>query len=214
MARLRVLTVDDHQLMLDAVEAALSFADDIELVGAARSGEEALELIAELRPDIVLLDMRMPQMDGLACLSAIRREHPEVKVVVLSAVDEHEQIEAALRRGAAAYVLKQIDPRDLPSALRQAAQRTVFQALEHAEAEEPTAAKAAGLTDAELRVLQALAEGRPNKQIAADLFVTEQTVKFHLTNIYRKLEVTNRTEAARFAYQHGIVSNPLFEIGA
>lgn len=213
MSALKVLAIDDHQLMLEAIRAALTASDDIDLVGTARSGIEALPLIARTQPDLVLLDIRMPQMDGLACLAAIRQRHPEIKVVILSAIDEPEQIQTALRQGASAFIVKQIDPRDLPSALRQAAEGTVFQTLGVDESG-GSAAKVAGITEHELRVLAALAQGKSNKQIAAELFITEQTVKFHLTNIYRKLKVSNRTEAARYAYQHGLVSNPFFEVGA
>jgi DNA-binding NarL/FixJ family response regulator len=151
-------------------------------------------------------------MDGLTALAKIRERHPKVKVVVLSGVDEPEQIRIALEQGASAFIVKHVDPRDLASALRQVAGGTVFQVLGASESGEDNAAKAAGITDSELRVLRALAQGASNKQIAADLFITEQTVKFHLTNIYRKLRVSNRTEATRYAYQHGLVVNPFFEV--
>ena len=211
MAALRVLAVDDHQLMLDAIRVTLEQADDIELVGEARSGSAALPLIGHTQPDLVLLDLRMPQMDGLACLAHIRKRFPKVKVVVLSGIDEPEQIQTALKQGASAFIVKHIDPRDLASALRQAAEGSVFQTLGSGESNDD-AAKEAGVTESEFRVLQALAQGHSNKQIAAELFITEQTVKFHLTNIYRKLRVSNRTEATRFAYQHGLVENPFYEV--
>ncbi len=211
LGTLRVLAVDDHQLMLDAVRVTLEEADDIELVGEARSGRVALPLIGRMQPDLVLLDLRMPHMDGLVCLAQIRRRFPKVKVVVLSGIDEPEQIQTALKQGASTFIVKHIDPRDLPSALRQAAEGTVFQTL-GADESSDDAAKEAGITDGELRVLQALAQGHSNNQIAAELFITNQTVKFHLTNIYRKLEVSNRTEAVRYAYQHGLVVNPFYEV--
>jgi DNA-binding NarL/FixJ family response regulator len=197
--------------MLDAIRLTLEQAEDIELVGEALSGSEALPLIGRTQPDLVLLDVRMPQMDGLTCLGKIRERHPKIKVVILSGIDEPEQIQAALKHGACAFVVKHIDPRDLASALRQAAEGTVFQTTGGGESSEDIA-KAAGITDSELRVLRALAQGCSNKQIAAELFITNQTVKFHLTNIYRKLKVTNRTEAARYAYQHGLVLNPFYEV--
>jgi DNA-binding NarL/FixJ family response regulator len=212
MGSLRVVAIDDHQLILDALRLTLDGAEGIELVGQALSAAEALPLIGRTQPDIVLLDIRMPQMDGLACLAKIRERHPDVKVVILSGVDEPEQIRTALEQGAAAFVVKHIDPQDLAAALRQVAQETVFQVLGSSESGEESAAKTAGITESELRVLRALAQGRSNKQIAAELFITEQTVKFHLTNIYRKLNVSNRTEATRFAYQHGLVVNPFFEV--
>ena len=212
MSQLRVVAVDDHQLMLDAICLTLQDEEGIEVVGQALSAVEALPLIGRTQPDIVLLDIRMPQMDGLTCLARIREQHPRVKVVILSGIDEPEQIRTALEQGAAAFVAKHVDPRDLASALRQIAEGTVFQVLGSDGAGGDNAAKNAGITESELRVLRALAQGRSNKQIAGELFITEQTVKFHLTNIYRKLDVSNRTEATRFAYQHGLVTNPFFEV--
>jgi DNA-binding NarL/FixJ family response regulator len=198
--------------MLDAIRLTLEQSEDIELVGEALTGSEALPLIGRTHPDLVLLDIRMPQMDGLTCLGKIRERHPKIKVVILSGIDEPEQIQTALKHGASAFVVKHVDPRDLASALRQAMAGTVFQMLGSGESSEENAAKAAGVTESEMRVLTALARGLSNKQIAAELFITEQTVKFHLTNIYRKLNVANRTEATRYAYQHGIVVNPFFEV--
>jgi DNA-binding NarL/FixJ family response regulator len=212
VGRIRVVVVDDHQLMLDAIRLTLEQSKDIELVGEALTGSEALPLIGRTHPDLVLLDIRMPQMDGLTCLGKIRERHPKIKVVILSGIDEPEQIQTALKHGASAFVVKHVDPRDLASALRQAMAGTVFQMLGSGESSEENAAKAAGVTESEMRVLTALARGLSNKQIAAELFITEQTVKFHLTNIYRKLHVANRTEATRYAYQHGIVVNPFFEV--
>jgi len=212
VGQIRVVVVDDHQLMLDAIRLTLEQSEDIELVGEALTGSEALPLIGRTHPDLVLLDIRMPQMDGLTCLGKIRERHPKIKVVILSGIDEPEQIQTALKHGASAFVVKHVDPRDLASALRQAMAGTVFQMLGSGESSEENAAKAAGVTESEMRVLTALARGLSNKQIAAELFITEQTVKFHLTNIYRKLHVANRTEATRYAYQHGIVVNPFFEV--
>jgi DNA-binding NarL/FixJ family response regulator len=214
VAQLRVVAVDDHQLMLDAISLTLQDEEGIEVVGQALTALEALPLIGRTQPDLVLLDIRMPQMDGLTCLAKIREQYPRVKVVILSGIDEPEQIRTALEQGAAAFVVKHVDPRDLASALRQIAEGTVFQVLGSSDAGGENAAKTAGITESELRVLRALAQGRSNKQIAAELFITEQTVKFHLTNIYRKLDVSNRTEATRFAYQHGLVVNPFFEVVA
>ena len=214
MRKLRVFAVDDHQLILDAIELTLEQDEDIELVGTALSASEALPLISQTQPDVVLLDIRMPQMDGLACLPKIRERAPKAKVVVLSGVDEPEQIRTALEQGASAFIVKHVDPRDLASAIRQVVEGTVFQVLGSEESGGEYAAKAAGITESELRVLRALAQGASNKRIASELFITEQTVKFHLTNIYRKLDVSNRTEATRFAYQHGLVVNPFFEVVA
>jgi len=143
----------------------------------------------------------MPEMDGLACLERIRKQHPKVKVVMLSAFDDTERIRAALKRGASAYIVKTVNPLDLPAALRQAVQPTIYFGL---PPEEDDPAAAAGLTERETAMLRALARGLSNAAISREFWVTEQTVKFHLTNIYRKLGVKNRTEATRYAYQHGL----------
>ena len=123
-------------------------------------------------------------------------------------------IQAAFDRGAAAFIVKHIDPRDLPSAIRQAVDGTVFQPLGLLERPSNGSADDADLTKRELTILEALQSGRSNKQIAEKLFLAEQTVKFHLTNIYRKLDVNNRTEAVRYAYEHGIVQQPLYHVVA
>jgi DNA-binding NarL/FixJ family response regulator len=211
MGALRVLVADDHQLMLEAVRLALGEQDDIVIVGEAKRGREVLPKIASTDPDVILLDVRMPEMDGLTCLDLIRKRFPLIKVVMLSGSEDPDVIEAALRRGASAFVTKQIDPRDLASAIRQAVYGTVFQSFGSAEEAPVSAAKAAGLTDKELTVLRAVAKGLSNKHIASELWVSEQTIKFHLTNIYRKLDVANRTEAVHHAVRHRIIENPMFE---
>jgi DNA-binding NarL/FixJ family response regulator len=201
----RVLIADDHPLILAGVRRALEDAEGFEVVAEARTGSQVLPLIGREKPDVVLLDIRMPQMDGLACLDLIRKRHPEVRVVVLSAYVDRERIEAALRRGASAYVVKGINLLDLASALRQAVEGTVFSVLGGTDA--GAVAEQAGLTKREIDMLKALAQGLSNHAIGKEMWVTEQTVKFHLRNIYRKLGVTSRTEAARYAYEHGLVES-------
>ena len=131
--------------------------------------------------------------------------------VMLSASTSPELIETALRRGATAYILKSVEPADLASTIRQALDGNVFSTAGLPEANEPIGAKAAGLTDREVTILRSLARGSSNEEIAKELWVAQQTVKFHLTNIYRKLGVKNRTEATRYAYQQGLVESPIFE---
>jgi NarL family two-component system response regulator LiaR len=209
--RLKVLLADDHRLMLAGVRRALEAAEDIEIVGEAYSGSQVLPLVSRTNPDVVLLDLRMPEMDGLACLELIRKRHPEVKVVVLSVFSDSEHIETALKRGACGYIVKTVNPIDLPSAIRQVVEGAVYHALGLPEVDESASARAAGLTDREIAILRAVARGLSNQSIGKELWVTEQTVKFHLTNIYRKLGVANRTEAARYAYQNGLVESPVTE---
>jgi DNA-binding NarL/FixJ family response regulator len=214
MANLKVVIADDHRLMLEAIGTALADADDIEIVGQTTAGSEVLPLVGQTEPDLVVLDVRMPGMDGLTCLDRLRQRYPRVKVVLLSGVDDPQVIESALARGASAFIVKRIDPRDLPSALRQAFDGTLYRPLGTARPDDASTARTAGLSESELRVLRAITSGLSNKQIAKALWLSEQTVKFHLRNIYRKLEVANRTEALRYAYEHGLVANPLFEPGA
>jgi len=206
---MRVVIADDHRLVLDGIRRALESDGDFDIVGETQSGTQVLPLVARTNPDLVLLDVRMPHMDGLACLDEIRRRHPEVRVVMLSASTSSDLIEAALRRGAAAYVVKTVNPDDLPATLRQALEGNVHTAFGLEEGEH-SGAKALGLTEREVTILGALARGLSNDEIAKEFWVAPQTVKFHLTNIYRKLGVKNRTEATRLAYQHGLVESPIY----
>jgi DNA-binding NarL/FixJ family response regulator len=150
----------------------------------------------------------MPQVDGLTCLEQVRRHCPNVKVVVLSAFTDSERIQAALTRGASGYIVKSVNPGDLASAVRHAVEGTFFGPVGAPDADGgDDAVAAAGLTERELGVLKALARGLSNQAIGKECWVSEQTVKFHLSNIYRKLGVANRTEAARFAYEHLLVES-------
>jgi DNA-binding NarL/FixJ family response regulator len=209
--RLRVLIADDHRLILDSVKNSLEESGEFEVVGEALTGSQVLSLVKRTNPDVVLLDIRMPGMDGLVCLDQIKKRNPEIKVIVLSASTDQKLIENVLKRGASAYIVKSVNPIDLPSAIRQALEETVYTAIGLSEDSPSSAAKSAGLTSRELAILTALAQGKSNAAIAKELWVAPQTVKFHLTNIYRKLNVGNRTEAARFAYQQGLVESPLYE---
>ncbi|MEW6581272.1 MAG: response regulator transcription factor [Actinomycetota bacterium] len=218
---LRVAIADDHRLMLDGIKRALETAPDIRVVGEAMSGEEVLELVPEVMPDVVIMDLRMPKGDGLTTLAELRKAYPDLKVIILSMFEDSEHIEQALHGGAAGYVVKSINPLDLPSTIRQVVDGTVHLATargnvappppgEAARAAAPTAAPPLSptgsiLTERELSILRLVAEGLSNLDIATRLYVTEQTVKFHLSNIYRKLGVANRTEATRYAYRNGLI---------
>ena len=210
MRPLRVVIADDHRLILDAIRLVLDEDDGFEIVGEATEGSQVLPLVGQTSPDVVLLDINMPLMDGLTCLDQLRKRYPKVTAVVLSASDDPETIRSALARGAKWFIAKRVDPADLPSALRLAVQGAVYQAAE-GEGEPDGRAEEAGLTPSEQRVLEALAQGLSNKEIAQELWLTQQTIKFHLTNIYRRLGVSNRTEAVRHAYQHRLVKHPFFE---
>ncbi len=204
---LKVLVADDHPLILQGLRRSLEACDDIDVIGEARSGAEVLPLVERRRPDVVLLDLRMPGMDGVECVRQIKQSSPEVKAVVLSACDDRPSIESAEKAGASAYVLKSVSSVDIPALLRQVvAGYTLFQAPSEVSADASADAEGPELTERELTILASVAAGLTTKAISAELWVSEHTVKFHLTNIYRKLGVTNRSGAVRYAYEHGLVA--------
>jgi two-component system NarL family response regulator len=203
---IRIVIADDHRLMLDALVRVLDEAEDFEVVGQTNSGAHVPPLIARHAPDMVLMDVRMPGMDGLSALDVIRERHPDVKVVLISAEDDRQQIERALSRGASGFLLKSINPADVPSALRQAFEGTSFSVLGSGASVDERVTRDVGLTERELTMLKAVARGLSNKQIGQELWVTEQTVKFHLSNVYRKLGVSNRAGAVRYAHEEGLTT--------
>ena len=210
MAKIRIVVADDHRLVLEGIRRVLEATPDFEIVGEAHTGRELIPLVARTRPDLVLTDLRMPGVDGLTALQEIRVRSPNVKLVVLSMISEQEQIQTALARGASAYIVKSVNPIDLPSALRQVVEGSVYLTL-GLPANGQHAGRSAGLTERETTILNAVARGLSNQAIAKELWVAPQTVKFHLANIYRKLGVSNRTEATRFAYREGLVDSPLYD---
>jgi DNA-binding NarL/FixJ family response regulator len=205
---LRVLVADDHRLMLTAVRRALAGAEGFEIVGEVSVGSHVVPAVRETNPDIVLLDLRMPELDGIACLERLRKHDARVGVVILSSYSDEAQIEAARQAGALAYVVKTVEPVDLPAVLRSAVAGEPF-AVWGAETPPVAATPAAGvpaLSEREAAVLEAVARGLSNREIGRKLWISEQTVKFHLRNVYRKLGITSRTEAARYAYRTGLVA--------
>jgi DNA-binding NarL/FixJ family response regulator len=207
-APLKVLIADDHPLLLAGVRRVLERSESIEVVGEARSAGEVMSLIERRQPQLVLLDLRMPGSSGVDCIERIRGDWPDIKVVVLSANDDRGSIDGALGAGASAYIVKSVDAMDIASVLRQTACGNVFHpvagrqcALEPAD--EPVAP---ALTDRERTILDAVASGMTTAAISKDLWVSEHTVKFHLTNIYRKLGVSNRAGAVRYALENGVLA--------
>jgi DNA-binding NarL/FixJ family response regulator len=209
MRRLRVLVADDHGLMVEAVRLALADRPEFEIVGVADSGSQVMPVVERTAPDLVLLDLRMPGIDGLTCLRLLRERRPSAKIVILSGVDSDAVAEEALARGASAFISKSVDPEELPDALLAAVEATVSEPIGRPDSDRAPALRATGLTERELEILRALGEGRSNKEIAKLLWLAEQTVKFHLTNIYRKLNVSSRTEAVHWAYSHGLLATTL-----
>ena len=205
MRRIRLVVADDHGLMVEAVRIALEGRPEFEIVGVAETGSQVLPVVQQTNPDLVLLDLRMPGIDGLTCIRMVRERVPSAKIAVLSGVDSDEMAQEAMRLGASAFISKRVDPDELPEALVAASDATVSEPIGRAEEAGLPAVREAGLTERELEILCALGEGNSNRQIAKLLWLAEQTVKFHLTNIYRKLNVSSRTEAVHWAYRHGVL---------
>jgi DNA-binding NarL/FixJ family response regulator len=199
----KVLIADGNRLILEGFRRALDGFSDIEIVGATHSGAQLLELIERRRPEVVALDLDLCDESGRSCLDAVVHAHPEIKVVVLSSSSLPEHIRSALSRGARAFIVKSVNPLDIPSALRQAHEETVYHAFGFQETPED-GLRSAGLTEREITMLKSLARGLSNKAISRELWLSEPTVKFHLGNLYRKLGVPNRLAAASFAHSHGI----------
>ena len=208
MDTLRVLVADDHRLMLAAVRRALTPADGFEIVGEVSVGSQVVPAARETSPDVVLLDLRMPELDGIGCLERLRQHDPTIAVVILSSYSDQAQIDAAREGGALGYVVKTVEPVDLAAVLRSAVSGGAF-AVWGVEETKPHRSAPAGapvLSERESAVLEAIARGLSTREIGLQLWISEQTVKFHLRNIYRKLEISSRTEAARYAFRTGLVA--------
>ena len=209
-APLKVLIADDHPVVLLGIRRVFERTESIEIIGEARTGTELVQMVERRRPDVVLLGLSMRGMPGLECIERIKTTWPGVKTVVLSAAEDRTTINAALNAGASAYIFKSINAADIASVVRQAASGAVY----HAPSSSPAARDSDQpsdeplLTPREHVVLAAVAAGLTTAEISKDLWVSEHTVKFHLTNIYRKLRVTNRAGAIGHALANGIVAIP------
>ncbi|HKF13791.1 MAG TPA: response regulator transcription factor [Gaiellaceae bacterium] len=210
----RVLVADDHRLMLAAVRRALAEAEDFEIVDEVSVGSRVLPAVRETKPDVVLLDLRMPELDGLTCLQRLRKHHSAVAVVILSSYSDDAQIEAVRQAGAVGYIVKTVKPVDLPAVLRTALSGKPFAVWGAEEDQGAGPTEASALSEREEAVLTAVARGLSNREIARELWISEQTVKFHLRNVYRKLGVSNRTEAARHAYSGGLSAGAGVVVGS
>jgi DNA-binding NarL/FixJ family response regulator len=213
----RVLLVDDQALFREALATLLDVRDEIEVVGEAADGDEALRRVAALGPDVVLMDLRMPVLDGIAATRRLRAERPDVRVIALTTFDDDEDVFAALRAGAVGYLLKDVSSQRLVEAIGAAARgESVLQPSVAAkvvarfarlpdEAVQRPQPLVVPLSDRELDVLRLLAEGRNNREIATALFLAEGTVKNHVTNVLAKLGARDRTQAALRARELGLV---------
>jgi DNA-binding NarL/FixJ family response regulator len=202
---IRVLAADDHPLALAGLQQLLASLDDIELVGAANGGEEAVRLAAEHEPDVVLMDLEMPGKDGIQATREVLARRPQTAVVVLTSFSDRERILAALDAKALGYLLKDVQPDELAKAIDAAARGEA--PLDPRAARELLAGRRTfdpGLTAREEEVLALLAEGLPNKLIARRLAISERTVKGHLTHVFERIGVTDRTQAALWAREHGL----------
>jgi DNA-binding NarL/FixJ family response regulator len=210
--KIAILIVDDHPIVRDGLEAILGTQPDFQVSGAAASGEEALSLFEGQRPDVVLLDLEMPGMDGVEVIRKLRKKNPGVRIVVFTAFDTDERILSAVQAGAKGYLLKGVPRSELFEAIRVVHQGgsllqpvVASRLLNQIAAPDSEAAPVEELTPREKDVLLLLAQGQQNKEIAAELVITERTVKFHISSILAKLGAGNRTEAVRIAVQQGLV---------
>jgi DNA-binding NarL/FixJ family response regulator len=218
MSPVRLLLVDDQALFREALATLLATRDDVEVVGEAGDGDEALRRAAELAPDVVLMDLRMPVLDGVAATRRLRVEQPDVQVIALTTFDDDEDVFAALRAGAVGYLLKDVSSARLVEAVLAAARgESVLQPSVAAKVvarfaqlpDSPAAPRpqplVVPLSERELEVLGLLADGRSNREIAATLFLAEGTVKNHVTNVLAKLGARDRTQAALRARALGLL---------
>ena len=211
---IRILITDDHGVVRQGLRMFLSLDPEMEVVGEAANGREAVARARELEPDVVLMDLLMPVMDGIEATGAIRSELPDVEVIALTSVLEDASVTGAVRAGAIGYLLKDTDAEELRRAIKAAAEGRVHLAPEAAArlmSEVRAPERPEVLTGRETEVLKFLARGKANKQIAGSLFVSEKTVKAHVSSILMKLGVQSRTQAALYAVRTGLVS--LEELG-
>lgn len=206
---IRVLLVDDHAVVRSGLGAVLAASDDMTLVGEAGDGEQAVQLCERFQPNVVLMDLLMPKMDGIAATEEIHKRWPQIRIIALTSFKENEYIEGALKAGAMSYLLKNVSAEELSAAIRRAVAGQPSLSPEAAQilikkVSEP-AKLGNDMTDREHEILALIVDGLSNSEIAGRLFISQSTVKFHVSNILSKLGVTTRTEAVALALKQKLV---------
>lgn len=208
---IKVLVVDDHKVVRDGLKAFLLAYEDIELIGEARNGEEAVRYCTHHVPDVVLMDLVMPRMDGAEATRRILEMNPEIKVIALTSFPEEDLVQNTLRAGAISYLLKDVEDGELATAIRSAAVGRSTLAPEAARALIHATAAPEGLghdiTEREREVLQLMVEGLKNNEIAERLFISYSTTKYHVSSILSKLGASSRTEAVSLALKHNLIKD-------
>lgn len=211
---IRLLIVDDHAVVRQGLQMFLKLDPELEILGEAVNGQQAIELVAQLKPDIVLMDLLMPVMGGVEAIGIIRRDFPDVEVIALTSVLEDKAVIEAIRAGAIGYLLKDTEADELIRAIKAAASGQVQlspQAAERLMREVRAPDSPESLTDREVDILRLVATGLSNKEIAQELVIGEKTVKTHVSNILAKLNIRSRTQAALYAASIGLVELPKSE---
>lgn len=208
---IRIMVVDDHAIVRDGIKLIMETVDHIEVVGEAEHGQDALDQISGLEPDVVLMDLRMPVMDGLTTIECLTSDYPDLAIIILTTYNEDELMYKGLQLGARGYLLKDVDRQTLIRTIEAAAkgdtllQPDVLQrALRQGESKQDVETN---LTEREIEVLRRVAAGERNKEIAYGLGISERTVKAHLTHIYTKLDVDSRAGAVATAAEHGLLNS-------
>ncbi|QTD43406.1 response regulator transcription factor [Sporosarcina sp. Te-1] len=210
---MRILIVDDHHVVRKGLVFFFRTQQDLEIVGEAVNGKEAVELANSLKPDLILMDLVMPEMDGIEATKRIKQQHPDMKIMMLTSFSDQDHVLPALEAGASGFQLKDIQPDELVTALKKimnGENQLHPKATSHlmnnfTNRSKQDKERVEELTKRELDVLQEIAKGKSNKEIASSLFITEKTVKTHVSNVLAKLELADRTQAALYAVKHRLV---------
>ena len=207
---IKVMIVDDHNVVRSGLATFLKAYDDLELVGEAKSGLEAIQLCHKQKPDVILMDLMMPEMDGIAATRAILAECPQMKIIAMTSFEEEELVHGVLAAGAISYLIKNVTSDELAKAIRDAASGRPTLSPEAArvliQATRPTSQASSDLTEREMEVLRLVVQGNSNQQIADTLVISLATVKAHISNILSKLQVSSRAEAIAYAIKHKLVT--------